>query len=279
MQAFLGAFLSAISYFITAIFLYRILGGRRLIPTLFFIAVLLLGLMGVVAAIELEVGIKGILLVAMTQVAPVLAAWFLYTSVTGAHPLVKIRFRKRQKAIPMDIQTKRTTMFVSLGLMLAAMLLGVVGWFFSEGLGRILFLVIAVLLIALSMILFIQVRHIRKESVILFIGKEKEHVYEYEIKPDKTKVLVTDFYRNPMFIVDKIGEVSLISSDKSIEKHHLYWIATSSKVDMSEEHVKKLSDVPYRDHLDRFEKYHFKRMQFSIGRSGHVTFIKEQTIK
>ncbi len=279
MQEFIGAFLSAVSYFITTYFLYRIFGGRRTIPLIFLAVIFLNGMLTFVGAIINQMEFQVILLVFMTQVLPVLVASFFFYTVTGVRPMIRFRFRRKIKELPMDIQTKRQTIYAIYGLMGISVVIGVLGFLFSTGVTMILSLIMSGVLLIIAVILFFKVRHITSESVILFVGKDKEFVYEFKILPEKTKVLVSDFYRNPMFIVDKIGEIDLINDLKDIEKHHLYWIATSSKVDMSAEQVKKLSDVPYRNHLDRFEKYHFKHVIFKIGKTGHVDFIKETTIR
>jgi hypothetical protein len=279
MQEFLGAFLSAVSYFLTSYFLYRILGGRKLIPLLFYSVILMSGLLSLIGAIQSQLGFSIILMVFMTQLLPVFVAFFFFYSVTGVKPMIRIRFRKRFKELPMDIQTKRQSIYVIFALIGVALVIGVIGLIFSEGITQILSYVITSSLIILSIVLFFQIKNIQSESVILLVGKDKEFVYEYTIEPEKTKVLVSDFYKNPMFIVDKIGEVDIKNESKKVTKHHLYWIATSSKVDMSKENVKKLNDVPYRDYLDRFEKYHFKRVQLSINPRGDIHFIKETTIR
>lgn len=279
MQEFIGAFLSAVSYFLTSYFLYRILGGRRSIPIIFLSVLFISGLYSLFSAVRLDLGFTALLYVFMTQIVPVLVASFFFFSVTGIKPVLRLRFRKKLKELPMDILTKRQTVYVIMSLMGVAVIIGILGLIFSSGVTQILSFVIAGGLLIFAVFLFFKVRHITSESVILFVGKEKELVYEYEIKPEKTKVMVSDFYTNPMFIVDKIGEVELKDDQKKIEKHHLYWIATNSKVDMSAEKLKKRSDIPYREYLNRFEKYHFKRMQFSIGKTGRVEFIKETTLK
>ncbi len=279
MQEFIGAFLSAVSYFLTSYFLYRILGGRKLIPLLFFGVLTLNGLLSVFSAFQNGLGFSIILLVFMTQLLPVFVALFFFYSVTGVKPFIRIRFRKKLKELPMDIQTKRQTLYVIVALMGVAILIGVLGLIFSSGITQIISYIIAFSLVILSCVMFFQVNHIQKESVILLVGKDKELIYEYPILPEKTKVLVSDFYQNPMFIVDKIGEIEIKHENKRTDKHHLYWIATSSPVDMSKEKVKKLDDVPYRDHLDRFEKYHFKRIELKISRYGKIEFIKERTLK
>lgn len=279
MQEFIGAFLSAVSYFLTSYFLYRILGGRKLIPLLFFGVLTLNGLLSVFSAFQNGLGFSIILLVFMTQLLPVFVALFFFYSVTGVKPFIRIRFRKKLKELPMDIQTKRQTLYVIVALMGVAILIGVLGLIFSSGITQIISYIIAFSLVILSCVMFFQVNHIQKESVILLVGKDKELIYEYPILPEKTKVLVSDFYQNPMFIVDKIGEIEIKHENRRTDKHHLYWIATSSPVDMSKEKVKKLDDVPYRDHLDRFEKYHFKRIELKISRYGKIEFIKERTLK
>jgi hypothetical protein len=279
MQEFIGAFLSAVSYFITTYFLYRIFGGRRTIPLIFLAVIFLNGMLSFVGAIVYQLGFQVILLSFMTEVLPVLVASFFFYTVTGVRPMLRIRFRRKIKELPMDIQTKKQTIIIIFGLMGMSLVIGVLGFLFSEGLTEILSFVMSGILILFAIILFFKVRHITEESVILFVGKEKELVYAYKIQPDKTKVLVSDFYRNPMFIVDKIGEVDLINPMKQVEKHHLYWIATSSAVDMSGEALKQLKDVPYREHLGRFEKYHFKHMIFKIGTHRQVEFVKETIIR
>lgn len=279
MQEFIGAFLSAVSYFLTTYFLYRIFGGRRLIPLFVFGFLFMNGLLSVLTAFQSGNGLSAVLFVFMTQLFPVLIAGFFFFSVTGIRPIFRIRLSKKIKELPMDIQTKKQTLYVIYSLMVVAVLIGILGFIFSSGITMILSFALSGILLILDIVIFFQVKHIESESVILLVGKDKERIYEYQILSNQTKVLVSDFYQNPMFIVDKIGEVLLKNDQKSVEKHHLYWIATSSKIDMSQEKVKQLTDLPYRQYLDRFEKYHFKRVQFSIGKTGRVEFINEMILK
>jgi hypothetical protein len=82
-----------------------------------------------------------------------------------------------------------------------------------------------------------------------------------------------------MYIVDAIGEATLYLEDKKYEKHYLYWIATSEKIDMKNEVVEEMRALSYKEHLDHFEKYHYKKVVFKENRNGTAVFIKEKIVK
>ena len=48
---------------------------------------------------------------------------------------------------------------------------------------------------------------------------------------------------------------------------------------MTNENLNELRSVIYADELNRFEKYHYKKLIFEVSKTGRLVFVREKQIK
>ena len=71
----------------------------------------------------------------------------------------------------------------------------------------------------------------------------------------------------------------MIDDEKTILKDYLFWIATLDTVDVKDQPLIPIQQVPYVDDLKAFEKYHYKRVSYTISQRGQLTKLKENQVK
>jgi hypothetical protein len=215
----------------------------------------------------------------LLRIGPVILAYLLFNYLVGGSIFYKIRIKKRLKTLNTDIQTKRVFQSISLITIIGSVILINLAYFLFEDFIKYFVIALSLLSLILMIILMFKNKRLKLEKVILFVGKNKEFIYSYEISKDQLKVTIKDFFKNEMYIVDAIGEVELIDMDKSIEKNYLFWIATGEKIDMKDENLTKLDVLLYKDYLDQFEKYHYKKVTYHVTKTNKVELVKEKLIK
>ena len=277
MDLFIDFVFSSVSTFILAYFLYMIFGRRRKISLVILVLMLLFDIISVVSAFTQGFEIDIIILLFLSGAGSTIFAFFLFMTFTGGFKFARVR-RRKLKSLSTDIQTKRLTEISSLIVIILSVIMALLSYFVLEE-SNYLILAVSIVSLGLGIYIFITVKKIKLEKVILFIGRNKERIYEYDIPKNALKVEIKDFYQNEMYIVDAIGEATLFLEDKKYEKHYLYWIGTGDRIDMKDEVVTEIRSLPYRDHLEHFEKYHYKKVSFQENRNGTADFIKEKIVK
>ncbi len=271
--------MSLAGYFILSVFIYNIAGRKRKISLIILSVFTLIETYQVIQAALMGVLPSMIILLFVARVLPLLLAFFFFMSFTGGLPLLKFKFRKKLKNFNTDIQTKKKTFFVGLSMIIGSIVLILLAYYFIEDI--LMFVVMGLSLISFGFGIYfiLMTQKISEEKVILLVGREKEHIYGFNIPKDKLSLTVKDFFKNDRYIVDAIGEIEMIHENKSITKHYLFWIATGDKVDMTGEDLSKISRLSYQDFLGHFEKYHYKKVWFMETKMGNLELIKEKQIK
>ena len=275
MDLFIDFVLSFAGFFILSHFLYSITGRRRKIPVIVFTVLLISSLANFFNVLSYGGSASELILYFLITVAPILLAFYTFMVFTGGVSFFKLNFGRRTlKGISSDIQTKRMLDITSYIMISVSVVLGVVAGFY-----QLIFVPLFVIILAVG-IYFLYTNHqIISESVILFIGRNKEKIYEFPISKDKNKVYIKDFFENDMYIVDPIGIAIQINPEKKIEKHYLYWIATGDSISVKDMPLKPVSKLSYQDFIDKYEKYHYRQLFFTVGRLGNAELIKEKVIK
>jgi hypothetical protein len=279
MDLFINFAMSTAGYFILSVFIYNIAGRKRKIP------VILLSLFTAIESFQvMNTFVSGypldaIMLVFLLRVMPLLLAWFFFLSFTGGVHIRKIRFHQKLKSLNTDIQTKKMTETISIIIMSGSLGIGLLAYYFMEGFMVVLMIIASIVSFVLGIWMFLTQRKIVGEKIIVFVGRDKEKIYGYDIPKHKTKMTIKDFYQNSNYIVDAIGEAHLTYDDKTVEKHYLFWIATGDNIDMKGEVLDKVSALPYQTFLSHFEKYHYKKVWFTLSRMGTAELVKEKVIK
>ncbi|PKK92927.1 MAG: hypothetical protein CVV61_07275 [Tenericutes bacterium HGW-Tenericutes-6] len=269
--------MSTAGYFILSYFIFQITGRRHKYINVMFLVFIVIETVQVVEALLLNINVALILLT--LRVLPLLLSWYLFLRFTnGLH--FKLRFKRQTiKGIKHEIITSKRAKTGAIYMICGAVPLFLVGYFFMEEIMNYIVYLSAVLSLIGGIWIYLDTKRIKTESVIVFIGKDKEFIYQYDIPIESYKVQPVDFFKNEDFIIDPIGEVRLISDDKHVEVHYLYWVATSTKVDLKDSPLYKINQVPYIEDLHIFEKYHYKKMMYQYLKTGAVEKIKEKVVK
>lgn len=113
---------------------------------------------------------------------------------------------------------------------------------------------------------YLKLRHIKKEVLILLIGKDKESIYVQDVMANSNHIDIKTYFNDERYIIDHLGYIDL-KDEKMTSRHHLYWIGTSDKVLVDESSWKKIDHLPYQKDLVSFEKYHYIYAVYDI--KGH----------
>lgn len=280
MSYFIDIVISTASYFIMAYFVYSILGRNRKISVIGLSILLIAESYIFISGIILGADFNGLLLYFATGVLPVLVAFYGFLRITGGISFNKLKFKgKKLKGISSDIQTKYLSSLLSYISVFGSLVFGTLAYFFIDDFMKYIIIGVLALAFAFGIYVIITNSRISAEKIILIIGKNREKIYSYDIPKNKQKVIISDFYNNPNYIVDPIGIAILKMDDKTTEKHYLYWIATGDKIDMSGSGLKEIIQLSYKNDLDRFEKYHYRSLVFQVGRMGKAELIHNKRIK
>ncbi|MBE0700728.1 MAG: hypothetical protein IH571_03480, partial [Acholeplasmataceae bacterium] len=71
----------------------------------------------------------------------------------------------------------------------------------------------------------------------------------------------------------------LALGNQTIEKHYLYWIATSENINMEKEQLNPIENIPYGDYLKEFQKYHYQIAYFEVDGLGKCNLTKKKIVK
>ena len=275
MDLFIDFVFSFVGFFILSHFLYSISGRRRKIPMIVLSILFISALVNFLLILGEGLSIKQLILYFMSTVLPIMVAFYFFMVFTGGIPFLKLKFRRKTlKGISSDIQTKKLLNLTSFVMIAVSVILGVLAGFF-----KLLFLPLFILILGIGIFILVRNNKIKSESVILFIGRNKEKIYEFPISQDKMKIFIPDFFTNDLYIVDPIGLAILNNSEKRIEKHYLYWIATGDQISTKGMPLKSISILPYQDFINHYEKYHYRQLEFNVGKTGQAELIKEKVIR
>lgn len=272
--------INSASYFIMAYFVYSIIGRKRTISIIGLSILLLTEVYYLVESIIYGMEVKYLILNSIAYILPIIIAFYAFMRLTGGFPATRFKFiGKKVKAISNDIQTKYTSTLWAYISIVGSLIFGILAYFYIEEFTKYIIIPSLFLAFAFGIYVVITNSKISSEKIILIIGKNKERIYQYIIPKNKKKVVTTDFYNNPDYIVDPVGLVILIQDDKKIEKHYIYWIATGDKIDVDKALVAQITNLSYKESLDIFEKYHYRSLTFQMSRMGKAELIKNKMIR
>jgi hypothetical protein len=275
MDLFIDFVLSYAGFFILSHFLYSISGRRRKIPVIVLSLLLVSSLANFFSYLSFGLTTSQLILYFLATVLPIILAFYTFMIFTGGMSFGKLNLRSRTiKGISPNIQTKRMLNITSYVMISVSIVLGILAGFY-----QLIFVPLFVLILGIGVYFLYSNQQIVSESVILFIGKNKEKIYEFSIPKEKNKIYVKDFFQNEMYIVDPIGIAIQINSEKKIEKHYLYWIATGDVISVKDMPLKPISKLSYQSFINQYEKYHYRQIYFNVGRLGNAELIKEKVIK
>lgn len=277
MDLFLSFVLQSVGYFITSYFLFSILGRKRKIGYIFLAIVFLSNLYPYIE-IGFNLDAQILVLGLVYDVGPVFFAFLIFSSITGGIPMIKVKRNRKLKSVSTKIQPKTYRLrnaYLVVGLSVIA---GSTSYFIFESITRYVIIGFSVMGLLFGLFLLFDSLKIMTERVIVFVGREKEKIFMYEIPKEAKTIEISDFFNNDNYIVDPIGEVTLVNESKKQHKDYLYWIATSDKFSV-EPPLYPVQQLAYQDDLYQFEKYHLKHVWYKELKTGKIEKMKEKLIK
>ncbi len=278
MQYFFDFVLGSVSYFILTYFVYSIFGYKKKIAYGLLGIIFLSTIYQFVSMIPYIENTSLIILIGVIDIGPVFFAYLIFSSLTGGLPMLKVKRKTKLKNLSTAVITKRSKLQTALMVITGGVVMGLLGYFFINDIMRYVVVILSGLFVILGVVLWIRETKVVSERIVLFIGREKEHRYVYEINKALT-IDIKDFFTNENYIVDRIGEAIMVNDQNKQSIDYLYWVATSDKVDVKDMPLTKIEHLPYEGELYRYEKYHIKRLWFQENRMGNAEFIKEKIIK
>ncbi|TVP86368.1 MAG: hypothetical protein EA375_01460 [Acholeplasmataceae bacterium] len=268
-----------ISAFFIAYIIYLIAARRPKVP------IIVLGIWTLFSLIEwlgvARLGLEPARLVVtfLLRVMPNVAALVIFAYATGALRLGSRVRRARMPRISTDVSTLYKDRLWLFSAITGGLVSALTGYLFIEGFMRMVILVVSLLVVFVSLWRLWVIARIKEEKVIVFVGRQKDRIYAYDIASGTFKVTIRDFFTNQDYIVDPIGEALIEEGPRVFARHHLYWIATGDAIDMTTQPLQPHASLSYQDHLDTFEKYHYKLVTFKVVGTGRAELVKSITIR
>ena len=279
MDLFIQAFLSFGSYILLTYFIYSILNRNRTIPLFIFGMLLISQIVELIRWIQLGAGANLILFGVMVYLLPVILAFIVFMRVTGGFGKLRITRRKPIKGIKLDVQTVFQTEVVSLILSVIGILFGILGYFFISGWMKWMILACGMFVLVAGLLLYLKMRKVMSEKVLLIIGKQQKVYYDYDIPKHRWKIQVNEFFKNENYIVDPIGIINFTDQMNRVSIYYLYWIATQDIIDMKSESNLTKTRLFFEEHIEHFEKYHYRILHLKEDQKGHIEVSSIKQIK
>jgi hypothetical protein len=261
-------FLSFFSFFIISHFIYRITGKKNW--SYIFLGVIFVSsfydfLQYVFSSYETSI----LILVFMSRVLPVIFAFSLFTKFTGGIPMRKIRVKKPKYKDPNeDIFTTSYLKKIIYIMFVLSVFIGILSYFFIDDVLKYVLLMISGFVVVFGIYKLIQLRSFKYDKIILIIGRQKELIYETTLDQKLNKLNIKDVYDNENYIIDKFATIHIYEKQTLIEKHYLYWIATSSVFEVEDKKFRKLQ-LPYMEHISSLMKYHDAIIKLDKSKKGY----------
>ncbi|MFU8792927.1 MAG: hypothetical protein ACNA7K_02790 [Acholeplasmataceae bacterium] len=274
-------FSSFLSFFIMGHLVYIISGRNKRVALFIFGAFFVFALVDWVPVVLAGAPLDFIIFYFLGRVGPSIMAFLVFSRFTGGFG-ISVNTRKIKQVIPKkpyDVfstlkNDRKNALFMFLGSVLVLLFYFIV----EPGIFLYILLLTGVIGVVLSLVLFLSLAKIKSEKIILIVGKDKGLVYQSDIDKKHFKFKIEHYFKNRNYIVDPIGLI-YVKDDKVTEKHHMFWLATGDKVDMSQESFAPLKHLSYSEILELFKKYEYRQLTVELSRRGHVEVIKNQRIR
>lgn len=278
MQYVLDFVLASVSTFFIAHLLYIIFNRNYRAAHIFLLLRLLYAIAVIYAVVSYGYAWPEVILTVFIELVPVIGGAIIWAKFAGV-PIIPKRKGSSKRAFKSKVKdevktsaSQKQSLFIFTAFPIIIL---IIVWFsVQDDILKYVLMGISLLGALLGIFFILDFRKIRKESVVVLIGKQKELIYEYLLPKGQRTVEVKDFFQSDDFIVDQIGTLKLIYPDKTIEKHYLYWIATSQKIEVSNPNLVLQNDAIYQKHLDTFPKYKLTHMTLSVSNDNLTKVLK-----
>ncbi len=268
MDYIISFFLSFFSFFIISHFIYRIFGKKQW--SYIFLGIIFLSsffdfMQYVQAGFEATI----LLYVFMSRVLPVIFAATLFIKMTGGMHIKKIRVNRPKFKDPNeDIFTTIYLRKIIYIMSLFSIIIGLLSYFFIDDILKYILLIISGLVVLFGIIKLYELRYFKSDKIILIVGKQKENIYEMTLDKSYNRVHIKDVYKNDDYLIDKFATVHIYQDKKLLEKHYLYWIATSVAFEVTDKKFNSIN-LQYKQHIENLMKYHDAIIKLDKQKSGY----------
>ncbi|MCD4827196.1 MAG: hypothetical protein K8Q99_05390 [Acholeplasmataceae bacterium] len=260
--------LSLASFFIISHFIYRI-SGRKDLSFLFLSIVFLSSLFSFLPVAFGNNSGKIILLVFVSNVLPIILAAVLFIRFTGGISRKRLKIKRTKFKVPNeDIFAMSYIKKAIYAMFLFSVIISALGYFLIDDFLEYVLYAISLFVIIYGIVKLYQLRYFKSDKVIIIIGKEKEFAYTRTLDPHMAKVTIKDLYVNENYIIDKFATIQLYEDHHYIEKHYLYWIATSQPFKIEDPNFIKIN-LDYEEHIMHLEKYHDAIIKLNLSKNRY----------
>ncbi len=260
--------LSLASFFIISHFIYRI-SGRKDLSYLFLLIIFLSSLFNFLPVAFGNNSGKIILLVFVSNVLPIILAAIFFIRFTGGISRKRIKIKRTKFKVPNeDIFATTYIKKAIYAMFLFSVIISALGYFLIDDFLEYVLYAISLFVIIYGIVKLYLLRYFKSDKVIIIIGKEKEYAYMRTLDPHMAKVTIKDLYVNENYIIDKFATIQLYEDHHYIEKHYLYWIATSQPFKIEDPNFIKIN-LDYEEHIMHLEKYHDAIIKLNLSKNRY----------
>lgn len=256
--------LSFLSYTMLAYFIFQIFGRKRWISLIVLLILIAMSFINVVNDIINSIDFIFILGFFIVDTLPIILALILYLYITRAYKQnIKIIKNKglKLKKLYRTIYPKLYLLYLSvfgtvISFLVMMMLLINIKLEYAEitTLGLSFGLPISgIIFIASFMQMFLSYQ-LNHEYILLYVGKNKEYCYQFDLLPFRRPISIKDLYTNSDYIVDEMGMIRVYANHLTTQKNYIYWIATSQSIKISDAGFTLIKD-PFKENLSDVSKY------------------------
>ena len=260
---FMSFMLNFFSYLILAYFVFQIFGRKRIVGIVILLISIAFSIVTVINHIINNKSFIYILLVFVVDALPIVLALILFLYVTRAYKRETVRKTKtlKLKNIHSTIYPSKYMMMISIfGSVISGMMfiLLILNYFFeftevNQSVSIIIF-ILAILVCIFSVYQWFVTSQIDYNRIVLYVGKQKEKCYMFNIKSLTRPFEILDVYSNDDFIIDELGTIKVYSGIRLIEKNYIYWIATSQNLEIKDRAFELKTDV-FKSYIYDIPKY------------------------
>lgn len=274
---FLSIILSFFSYTIFAYVGFSIFGRRKIVAYIILGVLFAQGLYNFIPYVIYQASLQLIVIVFAFELLPVIAAFMAFKYLTRTPGVKKYKRPKGEKQAKLNpiIYPSKYIKVMSLTLLIVSSLIGIIFialYLFDMidisllNVSIIMTIIVISVLYSIYMILF--QLSLKEEKVMIFIGKQKEKCFAYDLNQLKKPFTIKDIYQNESFIIDQIGDLSIYQGYKLKEKYYIFWIATSTSFDIHQRGFypsNKKYDI-YLENVSKYQVVHMKLYEDAYGK-------------
>ena len=260
---FISFIFSFLRYFMIAYFIFQIFGRRRKIGVLFLSGVIIYTLAVNIYYMYYGMPFNEFLIWTLVETVPVVGSLVLFLRLTRAY-----REIKEKDPRPLKLKKVHSTIYpknyisrlskIGGGISIVVLIILIVDVILHIGLigtvSHIIFFILTGAILAFSIYQIYTDMNLEYDRILLYVGKYKERCFQFDLSEYDKPMSVLDIYKNDDYIIDEMGKITVKEGMHTVEKNYIYWIATSTEIDINEEGFDQITK-PFADFIDDVSKY------------------------